>query len=115
MADEIDQETAGEPEVRERPREPVFNLPWIVVAIIAACFGVHALREWVLTSEQDHALITGVFLAINLATGAGLDLAGGAMIAWEAHIGGLVAGLVGLPLFDRRRRPCIDHFPGAPS
>lgn len=43
-----------------------------------------------------------VWLAINFAAGAGLDLSGSeGSIAWEAHIGGMLTGLFGIGLFDR--------------
>lgn len=48
---------------------------------------------------------SGVWILLNV----GLGLIGftpegfGRMIAWEAHIGGFLAGLLLLPLFDRRR------------
>lgn len=47
----------------------------------------------------------GVWMVINLATGLigfapGID----GQIAWEAHIGGFVAGFFGLSLFDRRQQ-----------
>lgn len=48
----------------------------------------------------------GLWLAINFAAGAGLDVSGSdGSIAWEAHIGGMVAGLLGIGLFDRRQKP----------
>ena len=54
----------------------------------------------------------GVWLAINFAAGAGLDLSGSdGAIAWEAHIGGMFAGLFGIALFDpwpRRRRDALQ-------
>ncbi|MCR5860068.1 rhomboid family intramembrane serine protease [Mesorhizobium sp. J428] len=47
-------------------------------------------------------IFLGVWLAINFAAGAGLDLSGSeGSIAWEAHIGGMLAGLFGIGLFDR--------------
>ncbi|MGB3501153.1 MAG: rhomboid family intramembrane serine protease [Mesorhizobium sp.] len=56
-----------------------------------------------LTNRQVLAFL-GVWLAINLAAGAGLDLSGSdGAIAWEAHIGGMVTGLLLVGLFDRRR------------
>jgi membrane associated rhomboid family serine protease len=48
--------------------------------------------------------VTAVWVLINLAMGAGLmpmPGQGDAGIAWEAHIGGFVAGLVLIGLFDR--------------
>lgn len=47
----------------------------------------------------------GIWLIINIATGLytteGADLSG---IAWEAHIGGFIAGFLGIALLDRPRR-----------
>lgn len=44
-------------------REPAFNLPGVILALIALCAGLHALREWVLTIEQDIALLVrGAFI-----------------------------------------------------
>jgi len=50
---------------------------------------------------RQSMIFLGVWLAINFAAGAGLDLSGsGGSIAWEAHIGGMIAGLLGIGLFD---------------
>lgn len=38
-------------------REPVLNLPGVVVALAAACIGLHLVRGWLLSDEQDFALI----------------------------------------------------------
>lgn len=38
-------------------REPVFNLPPVVIVIIALCVGVHLLRVYVLTADQDLGLL----------------------------------------------------------
>jgi membrane associated rhomboid family serine protease len=47
----------------------------------------------------------GAWMIINLITGLyGLGLGEPGQIAWEAHIGGLVAGFFGLRWFDRRRQ-----------
>lgn len=56
-------EPAGpaEPEQRddapERRREPVFNLPPVVLAIIGLCIAVHLMRVYVLSEDQDFALL----------------------------------------------------------
>lgn len=56
------------------------------------------------------AAVTVVYIGFNLATALGLGgvFGGGLDIAWEAHIGGYVFGLLAFPLFDglaRRPRP----------
>lgn len=59
------------------------------------------------TSRQV-VVFLGVWLAINFAAGAGLDLSGSdGSIAWEAHIGGMLAGLFGIALFDRQPERAI--------
>jgi membrane associated rhomboid family serine protease len=37
--------------------EPIFNIPAVIVAGLAAMVGIHALRSFVLTSEQDLELL----------------------------------------------------------
>lgn len=34
-------------------REPLFNLPTIIVAILAVLAAIHGVREWLLTQQQD--------------------------------------------------------------
>ncbi|MFO1186409.1 MAG: rhomboid family intramembrane serine protease [Alphaproteobacteria bacterium] len=49
-------------------------------------------------------IVSGVFVIVNVATGFGLTpMLGteGAQIAWGAHVGGYIAGLFLMPLFDR--------------
>lgn len=46
-----------------------------------------------------------VWFVISLAMGIGFAAPGVGQIAWEAHIGGLLAGFFCLALFDRRDRP----------
>jgi membrane associated rhomboid family serine protease len=51
---------SARPEAPSEPtgkREPVFNLPGIVTAIIAACVAIHLFRVLVLSSEEDFALL----------------------------------------------------------
>lgn len=49
-------EEATEQAVR-RPREPVFNLPVVVTALIAVCVGLHIVRVYFLSAGQDFGLI----------------------------------------------------------
>ncbi|WP_372425638.1 rhomboid family intramembrane serine protease [Salinarimonas chemoclinalis] len=56
-------------------------------------------------------LFIGVWLAINLVFGVAavpLGLADGGGIAWEAHVGGFLAGLLLFPWFDPSPRPPRD-------
>jgi len=41
----------------ERRREPIFNLPPIVLAVIGICVVVHLIRVYGLTADQDFALL----------------------------------------------------------
>jgi len=41
----------------ERRREPVFNLAGVVVAIILVCVGIHAIRYYLLSPQQDFGVI----------------------------------------------------------
>ena len=45
-----------------------------------------------------------VFVAGNLVTGTGLLDPDGPSVAWQAHIGGFLVGLLAFPLFDQRNR-----------
>jgi len=40
-----------------RHREPVFNLPPVIIALIALCAGIHLLRMWLLSPQQDLGVI----------------------------------------------------------
>ncbi len=47
-------------------REPIFNMPGIVIAVIAACVGIHLLRVYALTLEQDFWLmVRAAFIPIR--------------------------------------------------
>ncbi|TIW39428.1 MAG: rhomboid family intramembrane serine protease, partial [Mesorhizobium sp.] len=41
----------------EPRREPVFNLPSVVLAVIGICIAVHLVRVYLLTDDQDFALL----------------------------------------------------------
>lgn len=59
----------GEPagrEPEERRREPVFNLPPVVLAVIGICVAVHLIRVYGLTDDQDLSLlIRAAFIPIR--------------------------------------------------
>jgi membrane associated rhomboid family serine protease len=44
--------------VGRRVRQPVFNLPGVIVGLAAVLFGVHAVRSFVLTADHDAWLVT---------------------------------------------------------
>lgn len=45
------------PQPAMQKREPMFNLPGIVILLLTLCTGIHLLRTYVLTTEQDFDLI----------------------------------------------------------
>src|SRR5690606_4202114 len=62
------------------------------------------IRE--MASRRNTMVFLIVWLVVNLVAGLGwLTPSGGAAIAWEAHIGGFVAGLVGILFLDRPEPP----------
>ena len=74
---------------------------WLLILIYAIC----GMDDFFVTTHvaafaQDHGL--SALFAGNLLAGIGtLSLAGeGQVIAWEAHVGGFLAGLLLFPLFD---------------
>lgn len=47
-------------------REPVFNLPSIVLGLIALCIGIHLMRTYLLTPDQDfEVLVRAAFVPIR--------------------------------------------------
>lgn len=57
MNEAVSEEHEQEATRRRPPREPVFNLSPIVLALVAACVAVHVLRVYLLTPQQDIALL----------------------------------------------------------
>ena len=39
------------------PREPILNVPAVVVAILVVLFAIHAVREWLLPDQLDRSLV----------------------------------------------------------
>jgi membrane associated rhomboid family serine protease len=64
-----------------------------------------SLRE--VFTDRRALLFIGIWMATNIIFGAGARTLGAsdAPVAWVAHIGGFVAGLIAFPLFDRGARP----------
>lgn len=55
-----------QPSEEQQPREPIFNIPGAVLAAIMLCTGIHALRVYGLTTDQDVALLVrGAFIPIR--------------------------------------------------
>jgi len=75
---------------------------------------VHAPADPLFVALRDRRVVVflAVWFAINLLFGTGIVSFGGGEggIAWEAHIGGLLVGLLGFGLFDppRQPRPTVD-------
>nr|WP_316654237.1 rhomboid family intramembrane serine protease [uncultured Gellertiella sp.] len=71
-------------------RRPVYAYPLLSLSqVFSSRAAITFLASWLLG---------------NVLVAAGLPIAGspGAVVAWEAHIGGLLFGLLAFPLFDRR-------------
>lgn len=48
------------------PREPLFNLPAAVVGVMALCVGIHLIRTYFLTPDQDYdVLVRAAFVPIR--------------------------------------------------
>ena len=74
-----------------------------------AAFGGSILSIQAVFRSRSAVTFLAVWMGINLLMGFGFGTPDGeANIAWEAHIGGFLAGFLGLRLFDRRPRPA-DH------
>lgn len=52
-----DEREERQPEAEERRREPAFNLPSVILALIAVCVGVHLLRVYVFGAPQDAGIL----------------------------------------------------------
>ena len=52
-------------------------------------------------TSRPVAVVTALYIGTNLMTALGLDGSAGMNIAWEAHIGGYLCGLLTYPVFDR--------------
>ncbi|MGL4242190.1 MAG: rhomboid family intramembrane serine protease, partial [Beijerinckiaceae bacterium] len=74
-------------------------------------FGPHVIRQpapplLVALSDRRVMIFVAVWFGLNLLAGLGIPVGGAtdARIAWEAHVGGFLAGLLLFPLFDPIRR-----------
>ena len=58
-----------------------------------------------LRHNQQAVMFLGIWLVLNLVFGLTSVVGGGGTIAWEAHLGGFVAGLLVFPYLDPYSRP----------
>jgi membrane associated rhomboid family serine protease len=56
-APEVPPDGAQEPEKPATSREPVFNLPGVILALIALCTAIHLLRLYLLDVDHDRLLL----------------------------------------------------------
>lgn len=66
----------------------------------AAAYRVPAVPLKQTLSNQQVIVFIAIWFGLNLVFGLGGTGEGGATVAWQAHIGGFVAGLLLFPLFD---------------
>lgn len=65
----------GIPEPRNRAREPVFNMPAVVVVLIGVCVAVFLVQEYVLSSRQYlEFLLRGAFIPLRYSGPYDLDI-----------------------------------------
>jgi membrane associated rhomboid family serine protease len=57
MNDTSPEERRDDAEAPIERREPVFNLPGVVMLAIVLCIGIHLVRVYLLTQQQDFALL----------------------------------------------------------
>ena len=66
MSEPVRQHDDDTPDMASERREPIFNLPGIVIAIIAICVGIQLLQAYVLTPDQNvWLLIHAAFIPIR--------------------------------------------------
>ena len=74
--DDTHERDSTEPESSPPRREPILNLPRIVVLFMVLCAVLHALRTYVLTDDQAIDLIVyGAFIPLRYTGGYPIDLA----------------------------------------
>ncbi len=69
-------EAPASPQRGERaPREPMFNIPAVVVGLIALCVAIHLLRLYVLSVDQDiELLVRAAFIPVRYSGEYSLDV-----------------------------------------
>lgn len=62
---DADRESGG-PFTPPPRREPAFNIPGVVLAFIALCVGIHVVRGYLLTADQDfEVIVAGAFIPVR--------------------------------------------------
>jgi membrane associated rhomboid family serine protease len=68
-------ETPASQPPRPPAREPVFNLPRVVIALLAICVGLHLMRMYLLSDRQDFELIVRfAFIPLRYSGGYDIDI-----------------------------------------
>ena len=71
--DPVDASDAGRPVAR--PSEPAFNIPSVILVLLALMAAIHLLREFVLTRDQDVALLLrAAYIPARYGLEGGIDL-----------------------------------------
>ena len=86
-----------------QPGEPLSGRPHPSRLLIDAGQQARAPRLFELLSQRRALVFIVIWMVTNFVFGAGAQALGAseAPVAWIAHVGGFIAGLVAFPLFDR--------------
>jgi membrane associated rhomboid family serine protease len=77
--------------------------PRLLIGASGAISGLFAAILWFTVRRQGFWLVVALWFLMNVVTGEIDPIGGGSgHVAWIAHLGGFVAGLLLFPVFDRR-------------
>ncbi len=71
---------------RMQRREPIFNVPAAVVAVLAVMVGLHVARQFLPADLDDWLVLTLAFIPARYATGMAAELPGGVWAAWTSFV-----------------------------
>ncbi|MBX9684614.1 MAG: rhomboid family intramembrane serine protease, partial [Hyphomicrobium sp.] len=67
------------------PREPIFNVPWPVVAVSGVLIAIHVALQWMSVAEAERVLVALAFIPARY-SGYAADIPGGTLASAAAFI-----------------------------